>query len=170
MSSTFMSWGGGDLIQLLSKMFLYVYASQSRSSSMASLLNITPFLRLPTWKLHLDISEAFLTQHIQTRTLHSFLTLKYTAFVPPFAVNSSHPFNCMDQALKSHIDYTSFMSHICKNSVRSTIFTYKIYPQLNHSHQVCCYNSNLFLHQFNLPCQTLNSPISTLVPLQFHST
>ena len=57
---------------------------KSVSSSRTSLLNTIPFHQLPAWQMevHLGISEAYLSQHIQTRILHYSLTLKYTALNP----------------------------------------------------------------------------------------
>lgn len=122
-------------------LFYMPVTPKSMSSSRTSLLNTVPFHQLPTWQLYLDISEASLTQHIQTRILHYSLILKYIALVPYFVANSSHPLNCLGQRLSRHINCSSFMSHTCQNSVNPVIFSYKIHLQINHSHQVHCYNS-----------------------------
>ena len=93
---------------------------KSMSLSRTSLLNTIPFHQLPIskwrWQLHLDISEASLSQHIQTRILHYSLILKYTALESPFVVNSFHPLNCLGQRLSRHTDYSTFMSHNCQMS------------------------------------------------------
>lgn len=77
------------------------------------LLNTAPFHLLATWQLHLDISEVSLVQSMQTGIQHS-LTLKYTALVSPFIVNSSHLLNCLGQRLRRHMDCSSS----CPTSVK----------------------------------------------------